>query len=236
MAHIERLKEIPQIHILAVDDHALFRRCMVEYLDGHDGFMVVGEASSASLALSMINNSRPDIVLIDLDLGGLDGFYLTESIISSYPHIAVVILTASESEENMRKALDIGAAGYLSKDIEPENLTLTLERIMHGEKIFPTTFLYKQAKAQIHDIYSTTQQQADNHITGREQQILQMVTNGLMDKQIAANLSISDSTVKNHIKNIRKKLGAANRIQASLIGVRMGIVNEQNLSPGNRLR
>jgi len=227
MQQLEYIHRSKLIHILIVDDHALFRRCLVDFLNNYDNIKIVGEASSPNFAASMIGEKKPDLVLIDLDLGGENGFELAELILNQYPHIATVILTASENEVNMQRALEMGASGYLSKHVEPEDFIVCLQKIINGEKAFSNNFLYKQAKGNVRGI-NHPDQLMTNPITNREQQILQKVTSGLMDKQIAVELSISVSTVKNHLKNIRKKLGAANRVQACLIGVHLGLVKERS--------
>jgi len=220
------------IRILIVDDHTLFRRCLAEFLGNHDNIKIVGEASSPGFAASMMEEKKPDLVLVDLDLGGEDGFELAEWILKQYPHIATVILTASENEVNMQRALEMGASGYLSKEIDPDDLVVRLQSIIKGEKAFSSYFLYKQAIGNLQRAGQSHELVA-NPITNREQQVLQQVTSGLMDKQIAIELCISVSTVKNHLKNIRKKLGAANRVQACLIGVHLGLVKERNLERCN---
>lgn len=211
------------MRILTIDDHALFRRCMSDYLNDIEDLEVVGEASSGEAGLDLVDTLKPDIALVDYDLGGRDGIALTEQIMERCPQCLVVILTGSEDENQMRRALSLGAKGYILKDIEPGNLVTKLRQIVAGEMVFPQSFLINQAKN------SVRPPQDEETLTPREIEVLQLVTNGLIDRSIASQLEISENTVRNHMKSVRRKLGVTNRLQATLIGLQTGIVKKRDL-------
>lgn len=211
------------IKVLTIDDHALFRCCMVDYLDAIDGISVVGEAASPEQGLTMALELDVDVILVDLDLGGRDGMKLAEKILTHKPETTVVILTACKEEDQMARALQIGAKAYLQKDIAPDDLVHEIRKIVQGKVIYPQTFLLNQARNNLSrggDAGSSMQTQ----LTPREREVLQCMSEGLTDKGIARDLSVSDHTIKNHMKSIRKKLGASNRVQASKKGIALGIV------------
>lgn len=210
------------IKILTVDDHALFRRCMVEYLDAVEDLTVVGEVASPEKGFELVQDLNPDLILVDLDLGGKDGMDLAERILKKTPKAAVVILTASTDDAQIARAMKIGAKAYLSKDIAPDEMVKELRKINQGEMSYPLNFLLQQAKNNVSREKKENNQPGD--LTTREIEVLQWVTDGKTDKVIAEKLSISEHTIKNHMKSIRKKLGASNRLQASHKAIDMGLV------------
>ncbi|MEJ2509790.1 MAG: response regulator transcription factor [Gammaproteobacteria bacterium] len=227
------------VRILAVDDHMLFRRCLADYLAAQDGMTVVGEAASPQRALELMEKLQPDMALVDIDLGGDDGLQLAGTITGTYPDCAVIILTASEDEAQMLRAMEIGASGYLVKDVRPENLVAALRLVRDGETVFARTFVDRRLRSQGRqgdapgaEASASTTSTGDVAVRGalpgrlsqREIEVLGLVSDGLVDKQVADRLGISESTVKNHMRSIRRKLGASNRVQASLIGMRSGLI------------
>jgi len=223
------------MHVFVVDDHVLFRRCLVDFLTAQEDITEVREAAFPQPALAAVREHTPDIALVDIDLGGQDGLSLASDILDLCPECLVVMLTASQSEEQMRRALRIGAVGYVVKDTEPDSLMVVLRQVMKGEIAFPRAFLIDHLR---NTVYSRgapdTAAPFEHTLTERELQVLQLVTNGMRDKQVAAQLSVSENTVKNHMKSIRAKLGASNRVQATLMGIQLGVVRHPDWSMGQR--
>lgn len=211
------------MRVITIDDHALFRLCVSEYLNDTKDIEVVGEASSGKAGLGLVDTLQPDIVLVDYDLGGHDGIALTEQIQKRCPNCAVVILTGSEDENQMRRALRLGAKGYILKNIEPEKLVNKLHSIAAGDMAFPKSFLINHVRNSVRIPKDETT------LTPRETEVLQLVTNGLTDRSIASKLSVSENTVRNHMKNVRRKLGVTNRVQATLAGLKKSIVHNHDL-------
>jgi DNA-binding NarL/FixJ family response regulator len=197
---------------------------MTSYLGSQPDITILGETSLPETALAMVKEMQPDITLVDIDLGGQDGLHLAQQLRAINPAGAVVVLSASDSEEQMRRALEIGAAGYLVKDIAPESLVKALHRVMEGEMVFSRSFLLNQARSSLRPPAPAAAAAA---LSDREREVLGLVAEGLMDKQIASRFGISENTVKNHLKNIRQKLGALNRVQACLIALEQGMIDRQ---------
>lgn len=216
------------MRVLTIDDHILFRRCMVDFLSIQEDIIVVGEAAAPDAALVMVNELKPDIALVDIDLGGKDGLTLARDILQSCPNVAIVILSASQHENQMVRAIQIGAKGYLVKDIEPEDLLVALRQVMDGELVFPCSFLVRQIRNQLTGHRSPATSSEEGGLTQREREVLQLVSSGLTDKQVARRLSISENTIKNHMKHIRNKLGATNRVQAIILGIQLGVVKNSS--------
>lgn len=224
------------MRVLTVDDHALFRRCLVNFLTAYDDINVIGEAESYESALQIIRKLQPDITLVDIDLGGQDGLTLTKDILQCCADCAVIILTASQDEANMLQAVQIGASGYVAKSVEPDSLVVAMHRVMNGDTVFPRSFLMNQVRhSTLEDNPVPECSAVQDHgkaqnkgLTAREIEILQLATDALTDKAIAINLSVSIFTIKNHMKSIRRKLKASNRVEASMKGIQMGIVQNRN--------
>lgn len=212
------------MRVLVIDDHALFRRCLTDYLSAQDDLTVAGETASPAAALQLANAEQPDLALVDIDLGDSDGFVVAQGIREVCPACMIVILTASESERQMMRAVAMGAKGYLLKDIEPDSLVTALRRVLDGETVFSRTFLFNQVRNSLENERRPRGGDTHSLLTPREVHILQLTTEGLIDKQVAAQLSVSQNTIKNHMKNIRRKLGASNRAHAISIGLRMGLI------------
>lgn len=197
---------------------------MVDFLGAQEDIDVVGETASPQQGRSLATELQPDIALVDLDLGGQDGMILAEEIIVSCPDCSVVILSAYYHHEQMLRALSVGACGYLSKDIIPEKLMEELRRVVQGEMLYPKEFLIKQLKKNIRKTTRSLQT-----LTPREIEVLQLVTDGMKDKEAAIKLNVSEYTIKNHMKSVRKKLNVSNRVQATLTGIKLGIVSKRGL-------
>lgn len=223
------------LRVLAIDDHALFRRCMLEYLANSDEVTAVWEAANPDAALALLEQTSPDIVLLDIDLGGYDGLALAKTIRDSYPQTPIVILTAADSEVEMLRAINLGAQGYLLKDIKPELLVSAMRRVLGGQTVFAQGTLLAQL-AQVQPSASpTVGDEMLCALTKREVEVLQLVTDGLMDKQIADKLSVSENTVKNHMKSVRRKLGVVNRMQASRRGIELGLIKPYSAAKSARI-
>lgn len=202
---------------------------MVDFLNEADDIEVVGEAATPQQGLALAESLQPDAALVDYDLGGHDGIALAEEISIKCPDCAVVILTAFEDESQMLRAIGFGAKGYLIKDIEPEQLVTQLRRIQRGDMIYPGNFLVNQVRSTLGKKDIRKSVDLANTLTPREKEVLQHVTDGLTDREVGNRLAVSENTIKNHMKSVRKKLGVNNRVQATLTGLRLGIVKKHDL-------
>jgi DNA-binding NarL/FixJ family response regulator len=210
------------MRIVLVDDHALFRDGISSLLHawGHE---VVGHGSSGTEALGLVERLHPDLVLMDVRMPGMSGVEATGAIAAVHPETPIVMLTVSEDEEDLFAAIRAGARGYLLKDLEAAQLRTMVETVSRGEAaITPAT------AARIIRHLSTLNVVDDPdgaRLTGRELEVLRLVTLGRRNKEIATELGISENTAKYHLRNILEKLHAESRAEAAARAVREGLVD-----------
>ncbi|HEX7543441.1 MAG TPA: response regulator transcription factor [Candidatus Limnocylindrales bacterium] len=205
-----------------VDDHALFRDGVASLLLawGHE---VVGQAADGNQAIEMVDETSPDVVLMDVRMPNVSGIEATAEIKARHPEVAIVMLTVSEEEADLFRAIKAGAQGYLLKNLEAPQLRSMLEGVARGEPaISPGT------AARIIDEFLRTRDGTapapTQRLTDREVQVLELVTEGQRNREIAVELGISENTVKFHLKNIVEKLHAQNRAELAARAVREGLV------------
>jgi DNA-binding NarL/FixJ family response regulator len=213
-----------------VDDHTLFRDGVASLLLawGHE---VVGQASDGNEAIDLVDETSPDVVLMDVRMPNLSGLEATAQIKARHPEVAIVMLTVSEDEADLFRAIKAGAQGYLLKNLEAPQLRTMLEGVARGEPaITPAT------AARIIDEFLRTPnggKQANQRLTEREVEVLQLVTAGQRNREIAVELGISENTVKFHLKNIVEKLHAQNRAELAARAVREGLVPDLPRDPAS---
>ena len=211
--------------ILIVDDVPLFRAGMTSAL-AEAGFDVVGEAETAEGAVAKAEELQPDLVLLDVLMPGLSGLDVVEKITATAPDSFVVLLTGSESEEDMLQALKGGARGYLVKDMPFPQLVNSIQAVAHGGAA-----LSPQMAGKLFDVcrqllrHQELLQARKPTLTGRELEVIQLVADGKTSREIGEELFISENTVKNHIRNILDKLGLHSRNEAVLYAVRENLIS-----------
>ena len=216
-----------QTRVLIVDDHALIREGLVSLLSSQPDIKVVGKAGGGMEALGMAQELRPDLVLMDVSMPGMNGLEATERIHETMPECKIVMLTERDDEDRLFRAVQNGAMGYLAKDSAAENLVQTLRRVMHGEPALsgPMAGRILEAFREISEqAASCPLDQELPVLTAREKEVLVCVADGAMDREIAEQLLISLSTVKTHVRNILAKLHATSRHQAALMAMREGLI------------
>jgi DNA-binding NarL/FixJ family response regulator len=212
------------MRIMLVDDHALFRDGVASLLEawGHE---VVGQAADGGQAVELVDQVGPDVVLMDVRMPKASGLEATAEIKARHPEVAIVMLTVSEDESDLFRAIKAGAQGYLLKNLEAPQLRSMLEGVARGEPaISPAT------AARIIDEFLRTPTgtpAAAQRLTERELEVLQLVTAGMRNREIGAELGISENTVKFHLKNIVEKLHAQNRAELAARAVREGLVPDR---------
>ncbi len=222
------------IRVVLVDDQQLFRKGVRALLEEEDGFEVVGEADDGAQAQETVLATRPDVVLMDVQMPVCTGVEATRSIKAQRPDIHVIMLTVSDVDDDLFDAIKAGADGYLLKNLKPDELFQMIKGVMAGETpISPpmaSKLLGEFRKRPRPEIAPT----AGSGLTQREKEVLQHVASGLSNAEIAARLYIVEGTVKNHLHNILEKLHLHNRVQAAAFAVREGLVrpaaatNEEN--------
>ena len=209
------------IRVVLVDDHAMVRRGLERLLQGTTGLEVVGTAANGAEAVVAVAEHRPDVVLMDLQMPEVDGVTATRRIVTEHPGTQVLVLTSYSDAERIVAALDAGAVGYLLKDAEPEELVAGIEAVVRGESP-----LHPRAARELLTARSASTPaggDADIGLTPREQEVLELVRQGLANKQIGRRLGISERTVKAHLTSLYQRLGVADRTQAALWAERHGV-------------
>lgn len=195
--------------ILIADDHPDARQAILEMLADDPSFLVVGKATNGEEALQLTEKLLPDILLIDIKMPILNGLEVTKIIKEKYPLIKVIILSVSDSVEDLFTALQYGAQGYLLKSMDPDDWLSYLHSIVEG-----SNFAVKSLAGKLfHQFREQGMLNTPSSLTPREKEILGLVSKGLTNKQVAKQLSIAENTVKNHIKNLLQKLNLENRVQ-----------------------
>ena len=210
--------------VLLVDDHDLFRTGLRNLLE-EEGVDVVGEAAAGEDALRHVRELQPDVVVMDLNMPGMNGVEATKRIIAHAPLTRVVVLTISDQDADVMEAIFAGACGYLLKDASVEELIRGIEAAAVGEALVSPAIAGKvlqQVRATA--VSPEVQSAVRAELSQRELDVLKLIANGSDNAMIAAQLHISPKTVKNHISNILMKLQIENRIQAAVYAVRSGIV------------
>ena len=216
------------ISVLVVDDHTLFREGLVSIMTHWKEFQVCGEASNGAEALIMAREMLPDIILMDIDMPEMDGIEAARRISRELPSVRILMLTISEDEENLFKAIQCGADGYILKGIPSRWLRDQLKRLIKGEAPLSGVMAAKILdKFRTHPIDESQLYAIDPvPLSNREQDVLELVVQGLTNPEIAERLVISESTVKKHIHNILEKLHLNNRVEAAAYAVREGLVKQ----------
>lgn len=203
----------PRITILTADDHPLIRAGLAAVLTAEPDFTVVAEATNGEEALERYRETRPDVALMDLRMPVMDGLAATRAILAEFPDAKIVMLTTYDGDEDIHRALDAGAVGYLLKDMLRTEV-LTVVRTVHaGRRGIPTPVAAKLAE-----------HTPRIPLTPRETEVLQLVARGHSNAEVAAGIGRTEGTVKVHLKNILQKLGAADRTAAVTIGLQRGFI------------
>lgn len=197
------------IRVMLVDDHAVVRSGLSTFLMTCDDMELVGEASSGEQALSLCPQVKPDVVLMDLVMPGMDGATATRKIREGCPDIQVIALTSFKEQELVQGALKAGAIGYLLKDISADELANAIRAAYAGK---PT--LAPEAAQALIQATRMTAEQVGFDLTEREKEVLALMVEGLNNNQIAERLVVSHSTAKFHVSSVLSKLGAASRTEA----------------------
>ena len=213
------------VRVYIVDDHAVVRRGLLSYLELVDDMEVIGEAADGQEALEQIAaliaaGQPPDVVLMDLLMPGMDGVAATAAITQRHPELAVVAMTSFTQADMVHGALQAGAAGYLLKDAEADEVAAAIRAACRGEVHLDPAIARQLTRSLVAPAAQTV-----DALTDREREVLVLVAQGLSNRQIADALVISERTARTHVSNILGKLGVASRTQAALLAIREGIAS-----------
>lgn len=208
-----------KIKLLLVEDHHIVRRGLVFFLKTREEFEIVGEAGNGEEAFTFVRTERPDVVLMDLSMPKMDGIEATKRIKQYDETIKILILSSFSEQDYVLPALEAGADGYQLKEVQPEQLVASIVAVHQGNanfhpKITPALLGRSAVKKEKESPFSM--------LTKREQEVLQEIAKGRSNKEIAAELHITEQTVKTHVSNILAKLEVDDRTQAALYAVKHG--------------
>jgi DNA-binding NarL/FixJ family response regulator len=221
---------------VAVDDSATFRRTIAHLLEGESGIRLVAIAERGRTALQLIDRHRPDVAVVDQRMPGLSGADLTRRLRSDFPEVAVIALTVSEHESDFADMLRAGARGYVLKSNAAAELAGAIRAAARGE-----SWLSPRVAAKLIDAYAalpttaiSTAIRGRDELTERELTVLSRLAQGMTNRQIAAVLGVTETTVKSHVGHLMSKLGVANRAEATAVAWRHGL-GEPAPSPAENL-
>ncbi|HKI57953.1 MAG TPA: response regulator transcription factor [Trueperaceae bacterium] len=215
--------------LLLCDDHAMFRQGLRSILETEDDFRIIGEASTGREAVRYALETRPDVVLMDIQMPELDGVAATKAVLAEHPDAKVIILTMYRQDKYVFEAIKVGARGYLLKDADANDLIDAIRRVAAGE-----TLLNAEMAASILDEFRKVGELPDHpdhkisELTEREEDILRLLAQGSSNQEIAQSLGVSEKTVRNRLSEIFSKLRLNNRTQAALYALREGIATLQD--------
>lgn len=208
------MNEPAEIRVLSIDDHPLVREGLAALINSQADMRVVGHGSTGHEAITLFGQLQPDVALMDVRLPDMSGIDAMITILSTSPHARVIMVTSSEGDVEIERALEGGAKGYVLKSMPPREVLEAIRKVYAGKKAIPPEIAMQLAN-----------HMSDETLTAREIEILQQVAEGNRNRDIAERLFISEGTVKVHLQHIMDKLGASDRTQAITIAVRRGIIH-----------
>ncbi len=213
-----------KIRVLVADDHAVFREGIRLLLETRGGFEVVGEAAAGEEAVALTRSLRPDVVLMDIGMPGMNGLEATRLIQAEHPDSRVLILTIHGTDEYFFRALEAGASGYVLKEAASSDLVNAIESIHQGGMFLYPSLAARLVKEYLHRVGSGDERSSYDVLTPREREVLQLIGEGLSNQEIAERLGLSIHTVQSHRIHIMNKLGLHNRAQLVSYAVRLGLL------------
>jgi DNA-binding NarL/FixJ family response regulator len=212
---------MPTIRVMIVDDHKLVREGLNAVFDNGSDISVVGEAGSGEEALEMVSKVKPDVVLMDISMPGMNGIQATKLIRKQNPEVKIVILTMLDQEGSVYEAVKAGATGYMIKSTSTDELVRAIKTVYEGKAL-----LHPDATAQlIKEFVNLSENSAKDYgLSEREMEVLQLLSEGKTNKELAKALWISEQTVKTHLAHIFGKLGTSDRTQTVARALRNGLV------------
>lgn len=209
------------IGVLIVDDHAVVRQGLRAFLELQDDVEIVGEASDGEEAVGSVERLLPDVVLMDLVMPRMDGIEAIRRIRQVSPSTKVIVLTSFAEDQKVFGSVKAGAAGYLLKDVQPQELGQAIRTVYRGEALLHPAIATKLMQEIAHGHRPDT----SDLLTQRELEVLGLIARGMSNREIAGDLTLAEKTVKTHVSNILQKLHLADRTQAALYAVRKRLVD-----------
>lgn len=214
------------IRLLIVDDQRLMREGLRTLLELEGGVEIVGEAANGQAALEVYAELKPDVVLMDIRMPGMDGVEATRRICTHWPEARVIILTTFDDDANVFEGVRAGAAGYLLKDLSGQELANAVRTVYNGGALIdPTVAKRVMAEfARLHPPARSIDEGLPEPLSERELAVLKLVSEGLSNREIGNKLGLSEGTVKNYVTSVLQKIGVRDRTQAALRGRELGLI------------
>jgi two-component system invasion response regulator UvrY len=208
------------IKVLIVDDHALVRMGIRRILEDQPDIEVVGDAESGEKALILVKSHKPDIVLLDMKMPGIDGWEVTRRLKKSHPKVKVIAVTALSTDSTPARVLHLGARGYITKECGADEMSLAIRKVAEGEKYLSAEIAQRMAINSL----EATQDSPFDKLSDRETQIMLMITNGMSVATISERLFLSTKTVNGHRYRIFEKLGLQNDVELTHLAIKYRII------------
>jgi two-component system, NarL family, response regulator DevR len=212
------------VRVFLLDDHEVVRRGLRELLEADDGLEVVGEAGTAQEAIARIPPTRPDVAVLDVRLPDGDGIEVCREVRSSHPEIRCVILTSFTDDQALLQAILAGASGYVAKQLKGDDIVDAVRRVAAGQSLLDPA-VTARARERLR-----AEPQVDERVarlSAQERTILELIADGLTNRQIATELNLAEKTVKNYVSNLLSKMGMERRTQAAVYAARLGNQRER---------
>ena len=210
--------------LVIADDHELARAGLRAMLTDQRGFALVGEASNGQEALQLCRRLQPDLALIDVRMPEMDGLSTCRAVKQECPATSVILVTMHANPEYLFEALKAGAAGYVLKDVSQRELISAVQKVLHGESILNQELMARLLQRLARETPGQ-EELPPGRLSPREREVLQLLTKGQTNREIARELTVSVSTVKIHVEHILDKLGVSDRTQAAVRAIELGLVS-----------
>ena len=214
-----------KIRVLIADDHTMVRQGIKQILELENDMTVIAQAPNGEEAIKLAKECNPDVILMDINMPGMNGLQAIKEIKEDNIPSKVIVLTIHDDREYLFKTIQMGAEGYVLKDAEPEVLVDAIRSVNNGQPYIQANMTRELVrefnKITLHDKAKTE----ENNLTAREMEVLELIAEGLINKEIAKRLYISEKTVKNHVSNIFRKLNVSDRTQAAIYAFKHNLTN-----------
>ncbi len=214
-----------EIRVLLADDHNVLRQGMAQALDAQPDIAVVAQAADGPQAVELARAHRPDVILLDINMPGMDGVEAARQIIAESPGIGIIMLTMYRRDEYVVEAIKAGASGYLLKEVELDDLLAAIRSVARGEAVLDPA-VAGRVLAELRRPARPADDTAPA-LTERDTEILQLVARGLSNQEIADQLHLAEKTIRNRLSLLFKQLALENRTQAALYAIRQGLVDDE---------